>query len=39
MPVKSQGFTLLETLIALAVSSILMVGAMRTLPQLQSQNL
>lgn len=36
---KSQGFTLLETLIALAVSSILMVGAMRTLPQLQSQNL
>lgn len=39
MPVKTQGFTLLEMLIALAVSSLLMLGAARMLPQLQTQSL
>ena len=36
---KAQGFTLLETLMALAIGSVLMLAAMRTLPQLQAQNL
>lgn len=36
---KTQGFTLLEMLIALAVSSLLMLGAARMLPQLQTQSL
>ncbi|MTD28324.1 prepilin peptidase-dependent protein [Erwinia sorbitola] len=39
MSVKAQGFTLLEMLIALAIGSLLLVGAVRTLPQLQGQNL
>lgn len=36
---KAGGFTLLETLVALAVGSVLMLGATRTLPLLQQQNL
>lgn len=36
---KAHGFTLLETLIALAVGSVLMLGATRLLPLLQGQNL
>ncbi|WP_455820368.1 prepilin peptidase-dependent protein [Pseudomonas cerasi] len=36
---RAQGFTLLEMLMAMAIGSLLMVGAARTLPQLQVQNL
>ena len=36
---KAQGFTLLEMLMAMAIGSLLMLGAARTLPQLQAQNL
>lgn len=39
MPVKSAGFSLIEMLIAMAVSGVLMLGAMRLLPQLQQQNM
>lgn len=33
------GFTLLETLLAMAIGSVMMLGAARTLPLLQQQNL
>lgn len=36
---KVQGFTLLEMLMAMAIGSVLMLLAARTLPQLQAQNL
>lgn len=36
---KVQGFTLLEMLMSLAIGSLLILGAARTLPQLQRQNL
>lgn len=36
---KAQGFTLLEMLMAMAIGSMLMLSAARTLPQLQAQNL
>nr|CBX79551.1 General secretion pathway protein J precursor [Erwinia amylovora ATCC BAA-2158] len=39
MPLKAQGFTLLEILIAMAVGSLLLLGAARTLPMIQTQNL
>lgn len=39
MPLKAQGFTLLETLIAMAIGSVLLLGAARTLPLIQTQNL
>jgi prepilin peptidase dependent protein B len=39
MPVKSAGFSLPEMLVAMALSGILMLGALRLLPQLQRQNL
>ncbi|MCX8956876.1 prepilin peptidase-dependent protein [Erwinia psidii] len=39
MPVKATGFSLLEMLIALAISSLLLTGAARFLPQLQKANL
>ena len=34
MPVKAQGFSLLETLIAMSISSVLLLGAARMLPAL-----
>ena len=37
--VSMRGFTLLEMLLAMAIGSIIMVGAARTLPLLQQQNL
>lgn len=36
---NSSGFTLLETLLAMAIGSVMMIGAARTLPLLQQQNL
>ena len=39
MSLKAAGFSLIEMLIALALSGILMLGALRLLPQLQRQNL
>jgi prepilin peptidase dependent protein B len=39
MSVKAGGFSLIETLVALALSGMLMLGALRLLPQLQQQNL
>lgn len=39
MSVKNGGFSLIEMLIALALSGILMLGAMRLLPLLQQQTL
>lgn len=39
MPVKNGGFTLMEILVAMALSGILMLGALRLLPQLQRQTL
>ncbi|MDR7344584.1 prepilin peptidase dependent protein B [Pantoea alhagi] len=39
MPVKAAGFSLMEMLIAMALSGILMLGALRLLPHLQRQNL
>ncbi|WP_407704439.1 prepilin peptidase-dependent protein [Winslowiella arboricola] len=39
MSVKMQGFSLIEMLIAMALSGVLMLGAMRLLPQLQGQNI
>ena len=36
---SSRGFTLLETLLAMVISSVIMMGAARTLPLLQQQNL
>lgn len=37
MPVAARGFSLLETLIAMAIGSILLLGAARFLPALQRQ--
>ena len=37
--INAQGFTLLETLLAMAIGSIIMIGAARTLPLLQQQSL
>ena len=39
MPVKEQGFSLLEVLIAMAISSVLLLGAARFLPALQRDSL
>ncbi|HHO9667906.1 TPA: prepilin peptidase-dependent protein [Escherichia coli] len=39
MPVKEQGFSLLEVLIAMAISSVLLLGAARFLPALQRESL
>ena len=39
MSVKAAGFSLMEMLIAMALSAILMLGALRLLPHLQRQNL
>lgn len=39
MSVKNAGFTLMEMLVAMALSGILMLGALRLLPHLQRQNL
>lgn len=39
MPVKEQGFSLLEVLIAMAISSVLLLGAARFLPALQCESL
>lgn len=39
MSLKAQGFTLFEILIAMAIGSLLLIGAARTLPLLQAQNL
>ncbi|MFD1802023.1 prepilin peptidase-dependent protein [Mixta tenebrionis] len=39
MPLKNAGFSLAETLVALALSGVVMLGALRLLPQLQRQNL
>lgn len=39
MSVKAGGFSLMEMLVALALSGILMLGALRLPPQLQRQNL
>ncbi|GLR08347.1 prepilin-type cleavage/methylation domain-containing protein [Mixta theicola] len=39
MSVKAAGFSLMEMLIAMALSGILMLGALRLLPHLQRQNL
>jgi len=39
MPMKMGGFTLLETLLAMAIGSGIMLGAARTLPLLQQHNL
>ncbi len=36
---KAGGFTLLETLLAMAMGSVMLLGAARTLPLLQQQNL
>ena len=38
MPVKEQGFSLLEVLIAMAISSVLLLGAARFLPALQRES-
>ena len=39
MPVKELGFSLLEVLIAMAISSVLLLGAARFLPALQRESL
>ncbi|MDQ9313720.1 prepilin peptidase-dependent protein [Escherichia marmotae] len=39
MSVKEQGFSLLEVLIAMAISSVLLLGAARFLPTLQRESL
>lgn len=39
MSLKAAGFSLIEILIAMALSGILMLGALRLLPHLQRQNL
>ena len=39
MPVKEQGFSLLEVLIAMEISSVLLLGAARFLPALQRESL
>ncbi|YCH29849.1 prepilin peptidase-dependent protein [Erwinia sp. D4-22] len=39
MSLKAAGFSLMEMLIAMALSGILMLGALRLLPHLQRQNL
>ena len=39
MSVKEQGFSLLEVLIAMAISSVLLLGAARFLPALQRESL
>lgn len=39
MPVKELGFSLLEVLIAMAISSVLLLGAARFLPALQRDSL
>lgn len=39
LPVNDQGFSLLEVLIAMAISSILLMGAARFLPALQRESL
>lgn len=39
MSLNAKGFTLLEILVAMAIGSLLLIGATRTLPLLQTQNL
>ncbi len=39
MPVKELGFSLLEVFIAMAISSVLLLGAARFLPALQRDSL
>ena len=39
MSIKAAGFSLMEMLLAMALSGILMLGALRLLPHLQRQNL
>ena len=39
MPVKELGFSLLDVLIAMAISSVLLLGAARFLPALQRESL